>query len=127
MIYWALVPYILNQAASLGAVVVYHEAWQEYKQLSDQEREQRAMNPYLFFVFGLFFILFQRFISSITMYFMLLDWKAACFQFLDVLMVRAIRINYDLDLKEPCNPQRYISILVRYNIYICISDCYYSA
>ena len=47
--------------------------------------------------------------------------KAALLQFVDLLIVKAVWVNYTLGLDEPCNPQRYIELLVKY-IYIYFSQ-----
>ncbi len=47
--------------------------------------------------------------------------KAAILQFFDVLMVKAVWVNYMLQLDEPCNPQRYIELLVQYKSIMCFS------
>ncbi len=71
-----------------------------------------AVNPFWFLLFGIFIIVFQRIISTITIYTMTHNPKAAMMQFIDVLMVKAVWVNYVLHLDEPCNPQRYIELLV---------------
>ena len=63
-------------------------------------------------MFGLFIIGFQRIVSSITIYFMTHNIKSTALQFIDLLIIKAIWVNYILDLEEPGNPQRYIELLV---------------
>ena len=104
-IYWALIPHIFDQATDLGTILVYYQEWKE-------GRGDRTVNPYWFFVFGLFIIIFQRVISTITIYFMTHNIKAALLQFIDLLIVKAVWVNYTLGLEEPCNPQRYLELLV---------------
>ena len=106
-IYWAIIPHIFDQATDLGAILAYYQAWKE-------DKGDQSFKPFWFFFFGLFIIIFQRIISTITIYVMTHNYKAALLQFLDILMVKAVWVNYQLGLKTPCNPQRYIQLLVRF-------------
>ena len=119
-IYWALVPHIFDQATDLGTIWAYYETYQQYKNHTD--KGDWSFNPRWFIIFGLFIIIFQRFMSMTVIYFMTNNPTAALLQFVDLLMVKAIWVNYDLGLKQPCNPQRYIELLVKYLliIYFCI-------
>eukprot|EP01084_Bolivina_argentea_P054424 99808_1 len=110
-IYWALVPHIFDQATDIGTLLVYQEAWNNYKQLSQQEQDQKALNPYWWFVLGICIIIFQKVISTITILFMLRNPVAALLQFVDLLMVKAVYINYKLGLNQPGNAQRYLALL----------------
>ena len=123
-IYWAILPHVFDQATDLGIIAVYYDAWRDYQDLTNEQREERTVNPFWFFLFGLIIIGFQRVVSSITIYFMTHNIKAAALQFLDLLIVKAIWVNYVLGLKESCNPQRYIESLVKYRVSEC-SRCKY--
>ena len=107
-IYWSVLPHIADQATDLGTIFVYYEAWKEY-----DDKDDRGTNPFWFFFFGLFIIIFQRIVSTITMYVVTHNPTSAALQFVDLLIVKAIWVNYTLGLEEPCNPQRYIEILVK--------------
>ena len=92
---------------------IYYQAWVDYQQLTQQEKEERTVNPFWFFIFGLFIIFFQRIVSTVTIYFMTNNYKVALLQFIDLLIVKAIWVNYALGVEDPCNPQRYIELLVK--------------
>ena len=111
--YGSLLPHIADQATDFGTIFVYYGEWTRYKDLSDDEQGDRTVNPFWFFFFGLFIVIFQRIVSTITIYVMTHNPTSAALQFVDLLIVKAIRINYTLRLNEPCNPQRYIQLLVK--------------
>ena len=111
-IYWSLLPHIFDQATDFGTIWAYYETYQTYQ--NDPDKDNWTFNPRWFVIFGLFIIIFQRFMSMTVIYFMTNNHKAALLQFVDLLMIKAIWVNYDLGLTEPCNPQRYIGILVKY-------------
>ena len=126
-IYWSLVPHIFDQATDLGTIWAYYETYNDYK--NDPDKDDWTFNPLWFIIFGLFIIIFQRFMSMTVIYFMTNNAKAALLQFVDLLMVKAIWVNYDLGLKEPCNPQRYIELLVKYFCiyFVSVSDLFFKA
>ena len=107
-IYWAILPHIFDQASDAGVVYEYYEEWRNY----NSSDSQSTVNPKWFFIFGVFIIVFQRIISTVTIYGMTHNPKAALLQLFDVLIVKAVWVNYVLHLEEPCNPQRYIELLV---------------
>eukprot|EP01083_Nonionella_stella_P066967 176781_1 len=107
-IYWAVIPHIFDQATDAGVIYEYHTAWIKY---SASTANENAIDPYWFFVFGIAIVIFQRLISTITIYAMTHNPRAAVLQLFDLLMIKAIWINYVLGLDEPCNPQRYIELL----------------
>eukprot|EP01083_Nonionella_stella_P152568 489251_1 len=107
-IYWAIIPHIFDQATDAGVIYEYHTAWTQY---DESDANEKNVNPYWFFVFGIAIIVLQRVISTITIYAMTHNPRAAVLQFFDLLMVKAIWINYVFGLDEPCNPQRYIELL----------------
>ena len=113
-IYWSVLPHVFDQATDLGTIFVYYQSWTQYQKLSQQQRQERSVNPVWFFIFGLIIIGFQRIISTVTIYFMTHSIKVALLQLVDLLIVKAIWVNYVLGLEEPCNPQRYIEPLVMY-------------
>eukprot|EP01083_Nonionella_stella_P066966 176780_1 len=108
-IYWAIIPHIFDQATDAGVIYEYHTAWTQYDESSTAN--ENTVNPFWFFVFGIAIIILQRLISTITIYAMTHNPRAAVLQFFDLLMVKAIWINYVFGLDEPCNPQRYIELL----------------
>eukprot|EP01083_Nonionella_stella_P043393 117059_1 len=104
-IYWAVLPHIIDQASDLGVILEYHAEWKA-------PGRSGSVNPMYFFYFALFIVIFQRLASSTTIYFMTNGNLTAVFlQFVDLLIVKAVYINYRLGLDEPCNPQRYIALL----------------
>ena len=125
-IYWAAMTAILDQGTDWGAIYYYWSEWQIYKDLDPDEREERAANPYYFFLFGITIIAVQKVVSSATIYFFNRDCKSALLQFFDLLIMKAVYINYKLDLDEPCNAQRYIELLVKYKCFIITYDTVYT-
>eukprot|EP01084_Bolivina_argentea_P277183 473148_1 len=110
-IYWAILPHIFDQATDVGIIYQYYYDWMNHDQSSTTKQTNETINPFYFFVFGISIIIFQRIISTITIYTMTNNSTAAILQFFDVLMVKAVWVNYILQLDEPCNPQRYIELL----------------
>eukprot|EP01083_Nonionella_stella_P043394 117062_1 len=107
-IYWAVIPHIIDQASDVGVILEYYEEWKAH----DASDSYDAVNPMWFFYFAVFIVIFQRLASSTTIYFMTCGNLTAVFlQFVDLLIVKAVYINYRLGLDEPCNPQRYIALL----------------
>eukprot|EP01084_Bolivina_argentea_P117277 208295_1 len=104
-IYWAVVPHIFDQATDFGLIYEY------YQGTSWNKGNDTVFDTKWFFIFSLFTIIFQRFVSTITIYTMTKNIKCTILQFLDLLIIKAIWVNYSLGLDEPCNPQRYIQIL----------------
>ena len=111
----SIVPHIFDQATDLGTVWAYYE---EGKYDNDTNKDNWSFNPVWFVIFGLFIIIFQRVVSTVVIYSMTNNSKAALLQLVDLLMIKAIWVNYDLDLTEPCNPQRYLELLVKYIYFV---------
>ena len=100
--------------------MVYYEAWKEYETLG----EERVIDPMWWFVFGITIIGFQKMLSSLTIFYLTRNWKASLLQVLDLLMVKAILINYQLNLDSPGNGQRYLELLVKYMMTIIANILY---
>eukprot|EP01084_Bolivina_argentea_P189660 326125_1 len=105
-VYLSLIPHIFDQATDYGVVYTYYSIWQEH-----EDSEMGDANPKYFFYASLFVIIFHRAISSVAIYRLTQSWKDVILQSFDILMVKAIWLNYKLDKKEPVNPQRYLQIL----------------
>eukprot|EP01084_Bolivina_argentea_P032722 60588_1 len=98
-IFLAVIPHLVDQATDIGTIWTYYDSYQQNKASQ------------WFFITGIFIIMFQRVVSSATIYFITRSWRSTLLQMVDLLMVKAIYINYYFNLKEPGNPQRYLSIL----------------
>eukprot|EP01084_Bolivina_argentea_P265811 450687_1 len=106
-IYIALIPHIMDQATDLGVILEYYRKWQQY----DHVTNHKVVNPMWLLFISIFIVLFQRIISTATMYLMTYSITDAALQFVDLLMVKAIWVNYSCGLNEPGNPQRFIALL----------------
>merc|ERR1712241_788523 len=104
-VYFSILPHVFDQATDIGTIIEYYEEWQNPKYTDSSTR------PFWFFAVALFILIFQRILSSVIILYLTRNWRSALYQFCDVLMVKAIWINYKLKLDQPCNPQRFISIL----------------
>ena len=107
-IYFAALPHIFDQATDIGVILEYYNEWRQ------PSNPNSLTNPMWFFFASVFFVCLQRIISSAVIYSLTKSVKATLFQFMDVLLLKAIWVNYKLGLDAPCNPQRYIELLVEY-------------
>ncbi len=98
----SIVPHLVDQATDFGKIWAYFDAYKQNKASQ------------WFWIMGVLIILSQRIISSATIWFITRNITSTILQMFDLLMIKAIWVNYYFDLKEPGNPQRYISILVKY-------------
>ena len=106
-IYGSIFPHIFDQATDIGVILEYYQQWQH--QSIDDDAET---NPMWFFFVSVFIVLVQRIVSTSTIYALTKRPLLAFYQLFDLLMVRAVWINHKLGLTKPCNPQRYIELLV---------------
>ena len=110
-IYGAVLPHIFDQATDIGVIAEYYAAWQQYEQ-GDSNIEEDDTRPFWFFAASLGIVVFQRVVSTATIFHLTRSPLSALYQFLDVLLIKAVWVNYRLGLDKPCNPQRYIELMV---------------
>ena len=65
-----------------------------------------------FFVASISVVVLHRVISTVAIYRLTHNWKDALLQVFDLMLVKAIWVNYTLELNEKANPQRFLEILV---------------
>eukprot|EP01084_Bolivina_argentea_P027755 51561_1 len=105
-IYCAVLIHIADQATDLGVLIIYYNEYINYDNTTDT-----FIDTFWFFWISIFIIIIHKIVSTITMFQLTNNIKSAFLQFIDLLLVRAMWINWKLDLTEPCNPQRYIHLL----------------
>eukprot|EP01084_Bolivina_argentea_P136848 241038_1 len=106
-VYLALVPHLFDQATDFGVIYQYYSFWKD----EDSEVDIGAANPKNFFFASVFVIIFHRIVSTIGIYSLTRKWQDIILQSMDLMMVKAIWVNYKLDKKEKANPQRFLEIL----------------
>ena len=110
-VYLGLFPHLFDQATDAGVFYNF------YALLSDEESGKGNGNDgttsYLsFFVASLGVMILHRIISTVAIYRLTRNWKDAVLQVFDMMLVKAIRVNYTLGIDEKANPQRFLEILV---------------
>jgi len=109
--YLVLLPHVFDQATDLGAIFEFVEATALYNEKSEDEK-RGTFDPTWFLRASVFVFVFQRVFSSFIIFFMTnKNWRASLLQVFDLLILRAIWVNYALDLEKPCNPQLFIELL----------------
>eukprot|EP01084_Bolivina_argentea_P309848 536000_1 len=105
-IYWSILPHVADQATDFGVIITYYEQW------NNHDGESVAINPFWLFTVSIAIIIIHKVVSTASVYALTGgNIKASILQVMDLLLIRAIWINYRLNLTEPCNPQRYIELL----------------
>eukprot|EP01084_Bolivina_argentea_P154087 268636_1 len=107
-IYLSLVPHIFDQATDIGVIYQYYALW---KDTEKDTKEINAVNPKNFFYASIFVIILHRIISSIAIYNLTRKWKDFILQTFDLMLVKAIWVNYKLRKHDKANPQRFLEIL----------------
>eukprot|EP01084_Bolivina_argentea_P269712 458445_1 len=107
-VYLALVPHIGDQATDFGVIYQYYSLWQTEDNALD---DTGSANPKNFFYASVFVILIHRIISTVAIYNLTRKWTDILLQIFDLMMVKAIWVNYKLNKKDKANPQRFLEIL----------------
>eukprot|EP01084_Bolivina_argentea_P001753 3241_1 len=108
-VYLSLVPHIFDQATDYGVIFTYYSLWKDIEKSGDDEIGDA--NPKIFFYASIFVIILHRILSVIAIYKLTRNWKDVLMQCFDILIAKAIWVNYKLNKREPSNPQRYLQLL----------------
>ena len=106
--YGGMIVHIFDTASDLGVLI-------EWYILSYNERNNIINIPHLnmtlMFYCNLFALILYRLISCVWVYHLTKSIKQAILQFFDLLLFKAIYVNYKLKRNEPSNPQKYLQKL----------------
>eukprot|EP01084_Bolivina_argentea_P005123 9678_1 len=102
-VYLQLIPHFFDQATDLGVII-------EYWHLRN-DADVIGINTMYLFVVSVCVIILHRIISSFAIYRLTNNKSFILYQIFDVLMVKCIWTNYQLDTDEPSNSQRYLQTL----------------
>eukprot|EP01084_Bolivina_argentea_P248531 415750_1 len=106
-IYMSIVPHLFDQATDIGVLLQYYDIMRKQQNTDDKPNFQAQ---YWFFG-SIAVITLHKIISCISVYLLTKSWIDVLYQFVDVLMVKAVYANYKLNVDEPSNGQRYLQIL----------------
>ena len=105
-VYLGLAPHLFDQATDFGVIYDFYALWK-------RNEDFNGITSYRSFFFAsLSVVILHRFISTVAIYRLTRAWQDAVLQLLDLMMVKAIWVNYKLDVNEKANPQRFLEILV---------------
>ena len=107
-IYISIIPHLFDQATDLGVIYKYYEIWQRPEQFP---KENAAIEIQYIFFASIFVIILHKVISCGAIYALTRKCTNVFLQFLDLMMVKAIYLNYKFATDEPGNAQRYLQIL----------------
>eukprot|EP01084_Bolivina_argentea_P043671 80431_1 len=106
-IYISLLPHIFDQATDFGVVFEYYYIWR----LGDKSDINKQVNTLYLFATSIFVLTLHRIVSGYAVYRLTHKWCDVMLQMFDLLMVKCVYINYQLDIDEPSNSQRYLQVL----------------
>ena len=110
-VYLGLFPHLFDQATDAGVICDFYLLWQQSE--TDGGEGSASITSYRSFFFAsLGVVVLHRVISTVAIYRLTRNWKDALLQVFDLMLVKAIRVNYTLKLDEKANPQRFLEILV---------------
>eukprot|EP01084_Bolivina_argentea_P066466 121146_1 len=104
-IYFKVIPHIFDTATDVAVIIQYYEMW-KYPNTNTDDIDAK-----LFFTISVFILTFHRIISSILLLKLTKSFTDFVLQLLELLMLKAIWINYKLGTKKPTNPARYLQSL----------------
>eukprot|EP01084_Bolivina_argentea_P122265 216670_1 len=107
-IYFSIIPHLFDQATDLGVVYKYYEIWKDPGQY---ENIHNTVNIKAIFFASIGIIILSKIISCGAIFVLTRKCTNVLLQFFDLMMVKAIYLNYKLDTNEPGNAQRYLQIL----------------
>eukprot|EP01084_Bolivina_argentea_P064995 118489_1 len=102
-IYGELIPHFFDQATDFGVVVEFY--------LYYKSGDDIGINTKYLFVLSIAIIVLHRVISAIAVYNLTQKPMYAIYQLLDVLMIKCVYTNYQLDTTQPSNAQRYLQTM----------------
>eukprot|EP01084_Bolivina_argentea_P301829 520831_1 len=105
-IYFAVVPHIFDQASDIGVLWTYYELWKD----NTQSQYTDINGAYLFFS-SLAVIIVHKIISTAVVYSITGSVLDILLQILDLMLVKAVYVNYKLETNEPGNAQRLLQLL----------------
>eukprot|EP01084_Bolivina_argentea_P161606 281320_1 len=107
-IYVSIIPHLFDQATDIGVLYKYYDIWQNP---DDYPVENSSANMRGIFASSIFVIVFYKIISCSAIFALTRKYTDVFLQFLDLMMVRAIYLNYKYQTTEPGNAQRFLQIL----------------
>eukprot|EP01084_Bolivina_argentea_P078604 142649_1 len=107
-IYISVVPHLFDQATDIGVLYTYYEIWQK-PSIYKEENEKIKMSA--IFYSSIAVIILHKIISCGAIYGLTKRISDVFLQFIDVMMVKAIYVNYKLNTDQPGAAQRYLQIL----------------
>ena len=110
-VYFGLFLYVFDQATDAGVIYDFYALWRAQED-NKGDGNDSITSFRSFFVANAGVVIMQRIISTVAIYRLTRSWKDAVLQIFDLMMVKAIRVNYTLGIDEKANPQRFLEILV---------------
>eukprot|EP01083_Nonionella_stella_P016456 45937_1 len=101
-IYLPLIPHFFDQATDFGVIIEYY---------SLRNNTELGINARTLFILSICIIIMHRLISAGLVYNLTKNLKYCAYQVFDLLMVRCIYTNYELQSTEPSNAQRYLQTI----------------
>ena len=116
-IYITIIPHLFDTATDIGSIVVYWEFYVNSKGDINDPKTIRAIeinrniNCLYLFIVAIVALLVHKIITSIAIYILTKRFKYFLLQLFDLMIFKAIWVNYKLNTTEPSNAQRYLGIL----------------
>eukprot|EP01084_Bolivina_argentea_P250455 419614_1 len=103
-IYLSLIPHLFDQATDIGVVYNYYEA-------SKTNNSDENVNYSALFYCSLVVIAIHKIVSCSVIYSITNSVMDILLQFLDLMMVKAVYLNYKLKTNEPGSSQRFLQLI----------------
>eukprot|EP01084_Bolivina_argentea_P296579 510807_1 len=107
-IYISIIPHLFDQATDVGVLYTYYEIWQN-PQIYPIPNER--LNMKAIFFSSVFIIIESKIISCGAIFAITRKYIDILLQFVDLMMLKAVYLNYKYKTNEPGNAQRYLQIL----------------
>eukprot|EP01084_Bolivina_argentea_P031597 58482_1 len=107
-VYISIIPHLFDQATDFGVIYTYYVILQNP---DSYPTENNNVNMEALFLSSVFIIVLHKIISCAAIFALTRKCGDLFLQLLDLMMVKAIYLNYKYNLNEPGNAQRFLQIL----------------
>ena len=112
-VYFGLIPHLFDQATDFGVIYDYYALWRA-QETGEGGANAGTTSYRSFFFASLSVMILHRVISTVAIFRLTRKGWDAVLQMFDLMLVKAIGVNYTLGVDEKADPQRFLEILVEF-------------